>query len=90
MLKFNMLNKHGLKMKKIRAAAKETNKTANGKLRTQITYNTDTGEVIAKSNSQSSWELFDDPSFLTICFATEPLTAQEIADLIFKAVNEQK
>ena len=38
MLKFNMLNKHGLKMKKIRAAAKETNKTANGKLRTQITY----------------------------------------------------
>ena len=85
-----MLNKHGLKMHKLRSAAKVTEKSAKSGLRTQITYNTNTGEVVAQGNSQSSWVLFDDPSFLSICFTSEVLTPQEIADLVFKAVDEQR
>ncbi len=85
-----MLNKHGLKMRKVRSAAKETEKAAKGGLRTQITYNTSSGVIYAQSNSQSSWVLFDDPSFLSVCFTSEAMTPQEIADMVFKAVEEQR
>lgn len=85
-----MLNKHGLKMRKLRTAAKETEKAAKSGLRTQITYNMNSGEVYAQGNSQSSWVLFDDPSFLSVCFTSEPMTPQEIADIVFQAVEEQR
>lgn len=85
-----MLNKHGLKMRKLRTAAKVTQKSAASGLRTQITYNSNNGEVIAQGNSQSSWVLFDDPGFLSVCFTSEALSAQEIADLVSRAVEEEK
>lgn len=78
-----MIDKHGLKMIGLKKASGETcNYGAFGQLYTQISYDIDTGEVIAVTLQKPNWKEYHDKSIITICFTTKHLTMQDIADMI--------
>ena len=83
-----MLDKYGLKMNGISAAAKETKYTEYG-LYVVISYDMDTGDIYADAYPDcNTWAEFKSSSVIGICRTNIPLSQQEIADLIAEAMLE--
>ena len=84
-----MLDKYGLRMIGISAAAKETQYTKYG-LHTVISYDMDTGDIYADTYPDcNTWAEYKSPSVMDICRTDRPLTRQKIADLIAEAMVER-
>ena len=81
-----MLNTYGLKMTGIRKAS---GATCNWDGRTQISYDTETGEIYTNDHIGDSWSQYHSPAVITVCFASEHMTMQEIADRIREAVEDK-
>lgn len=85
------INKHGLKMTGIKAAAAETsglNPHDHGYV--QISYDTATGDILTNyhySIGQNSWTQYNDSNIITVCYTHEKMTMQAIADAIADAVQ---
>lgn len=88
------INKHGLKMIGIKAAAAETNGLNpydHGYV--QISYDTETGDILTNyhySIGQNSWTQYDDSNIITVCYTHSKMTMQEIADAIANAMQTLK
>lgn len=85
------INKHGLKMHGLKAASGETRNYGyySGHY-IQISYDTDTGDVLTDyhcSLGQNSWTRYHDPAIITVATAADHMTMQEIADAIARAVE---
>lgn len=85
------INKHGLKMHGLKAASGETRNYGyySGHY-VQISYDTDTGDVLTDyhySLGQNSWTRYHDPAIITVATAADHMTMQEIADAIARAVE---
>lgn len=85
------INKHGLKMHGLKAASGETRNYGyySGHY-IQISYDTDTGDVLTDyhcSLGQNSWTRYHDPAIITVATAADHMTMQEIADAISRAVE---
>lgn len=85
------VNKHGLKMRGLKAASGETRNYGyySGHY-VQISYDTDTGDVLADyhySLGQNSWTRYHDPAIITIATTADHMTMQQIADAITRAVE---
>ena len=82
-----MINKHGLPMTGIKAAAKETHYTDCG-LHTGIYNNTNTDRIYADTqadfNTRVVWR-YD--AIILICVVNHRLTMQQIADRIADVIN---
>ena len=84
-----MLDKHGLKMNGITAAAKETRYTKYG-LYVVISYDMDTGDIYADTYPGcNTWAEYKSSSVMGICRTDRPLSRQKIADLIAEAMVER-
>lgn len=87
-----MINKHGLKMNGLKKASSET-KNLNGYYSgryIQISYDKSTGEVLTDfhcSIGQNSWTEYHDPNIVRICNASDPMTMQQIADLVANTIR---
>lgn len=87
------VDKHNLKMVGLREAAGET-KGLRGYFSgeyVQISYDRDDGEILTNyhySLGQNSWSDYHCESIITVCFASDPMTMQEIADAIYDAVED--
>lgn len=87
-----MLNTYGYKMLGLKRAAEET-KSLHGYYYgqyIQISYNYSTGEVFTDyhvSLGLNSWTQYFDPAVIMVCFTSEPMTMQEIADNIADKVG---
>lgn len=85
------IDKHGLKMAGIKAAAAETKGLSpydHGYV--QISYDTKTGEILTNyhySIGQNSWTQYNDPDVITVCYAHSQMKMQAIADAIAEAVR---
>lgn len=86
------INTYGYKMNGIRKAACETKGLAGyyGRQCVQISYNRVTGEVLSKCNLQNSWFDYNDSDVIAVCSAYEPMTVQQIADAVEKALATAK
>lgn len=85
------INKHGLKMRGLKAASGETRNYGyySGHY-VQISYDTDTGDVLADyhySLGQNSWTRYHDPAIISVATTSDHMTMQAIADAIAKAVE---
>ncbi len=85
------VNKHGLKMRGLKAASGKTRNYGyySGHY-VQISYDTDTGDVLADyhySLGQNSWTRYHDPAIITIATTADHMTMQQIADAITRAVE---
>lgn len=85
------INKHGLKMRGLKAASGETRNYGyySGHY-VQISYDTDTGDVLTDyhySLGQNSWTRYHDPAIITVEATADHMTMQAIADAIAKAVE---
>lgn len=85
-----MLNKYGLKMTGIKAAARETNYVhCHFGSYVQIGYDRSTGDVIANYHvSGSDWTEWGRPDVVTVANARCKLTMQDIADAIRDTLDE--
>lgn len=80
------VNKHGLKMRGLKAASGDTQNYGyySGQY-IQISYDTETGDVLADyhySLGQNSWAEYHDPAVITVCNTSRHMTMREIADRI--------
>lgn len=85
------INKHGLKMRGLKAASGETRDYGyySGHY-VQISYDTDTGDVLTDyhySLGQNSWTRYHDPAIITVATTADHMTMQAIADAIARAVE---
>ena len=84
-----MLNTHGLKIKGIKAASGETLNWYDTGWHTQISYDTESGEVYTSLHLGDSWTQWDDDTVITVCHTTRHMTMQEIADAIARAMAQR-
>lgn len=89
------INTHGLKMHGLRkACSKSKNLTGYyGGQYVQISYDTADGDVLSDyhvSLGQNSWTKYHDPSVIRVCNVSEPATMQQIADMIYSAVQQRE
>lgn len=83
------INTHGIKMIGLRKAAHTTKGlTPYGDVRTQISYDRDTGDIYTTEHTGDSWSQYCDPAVITVCFTRQHLTQQQIADRIAEALTE--
>ena len=88
------INKHGLKMRGLKAASGETKDYGcySGHY-IQISYDTDTGDILTDyhySLGQNSWTQYHDPAIITVAIASSHMTMQEIADAIALALEGER
>ena len=88
------LNKHNLKMVRIKEASGMTKglKGYYSAHYVQISYDLDSGEIYTDfhcSLGQNSWSQYRD-NVITVCNATSQMTMQQIADLINYKVQKHK
>lgn len=77
---------HNLPMRGIKKACGET-RALNGHGVVQIIYNQRTGEIRTRwFASKNSWLAIDGEDCFSVCYTDQPLTMQEIADRIHRAV----
>lgn len=82
------LDTHGMKMTGIKAAAGATKDlTPYGGSCVQVSYDRETGEVLTAYHVGSGWTLYHESSIVTACYATAPMTMQEVADSIADKVR---
>lgn len=89
------INTHCLKMHGLRKACSESKNLTGyyGGQYVQISYDTAVGKVLSDchvSIGQNSWTQYDDPSVICVCNISEPATMQQIADLIYSAVQQRR
>ena len=76
-----MINTHGLKMHGLKRASSET---VNWKIRgwhTQISYDTETGDIYTNDHCGENWSVYP-PEVITVCHTDRHMTMQQIADAI--------
>lgn len=77
-----------INMESVKKAAKETQylRGTSGH-RVQISYDTETGEVITDYHvSENNWSVYDD-AVITIVFAAGPFTTAQIVDVVSEAIE---
>ena len=89
------INTHGLKMHGLRKACSESKNLTGyyGGQYVQISYDTADGDVLSDyhvSLGQNSWTQYHDPSVIRVCNVSEPATMQQIADMIYSAVQQRE
>lgn len=78
-----MINKHGLPMVGLEAAAAETQLLPGTSATVQVSYDREDGQVLASWHADSnSYNVYQSPSIITIAHYAGATTAQEIADRI--------
>ena len=86
---------HGLKMIGLRSACSDTKGLTgyySGRY-VQISYDLRSGEILTNyhvSLGQNSWTKYHDPSVIRVCNVSEPATMQQIADMIYSAVQQRE
>lgn len=81
------IDRHGLQMHGIRAAAHDTHSAAPYGAYIQISYDPTTGDVLTAYHiSVNSWTRYHDPDIIHVTNAHEPMTMQQIADAVAEAV----
>lgn len=84
------INKHGMKMKGIKKAARETKWLQDG-CYVQLSYDRATGLILTDwhcSIGSNTWTVYHDSNVITVACAYSPKTMQEIADVIFREVSQ--
>ena len=86
------INTYGYKMHGLKAASGETKNYGyySGHY-VQISYDTDTGDVLTDyhySLGQNSWTHYHDPAIITIAVTANHMTMQQIADAIADAIAD--
>ena len=84
-----MLNTHGLRIKGIKAASRETCNWYSTGWHTQISYDTESGEIYTSLHLGDSWTQWNDGAVITVCRTTRHMTMQEIADAIARAMAQR-
>ena len=83
------INTHGIKMNGLRKAAHETKGLSPyGDIRTQISYDRDTGDIYTNDHIGENWSQYHDPAVITVCFTKRHMSQQEIADRIAEALAD--
>ena len=86
------VNKHGLKMTGLKKAAGYTeNYGAYSGHYVQISYDKNTGEILTDyhySIGQNAWTAYHDRNIITICYTSNKMTMQQIADIVSDVVND--
>ena len=78
-----MANTYGITMKGLRDAAKATKcLTGVSCERVQINYDSAEGIVFANRVQHDTWVRYRNETVLVVCQVCEPLTAQQVADLV--------
>ena len=78
-----MANTYGYTMKGLRDAAKATKGlTASGGRRVQLNYDSAEGIVFVNRVQHDTWVRYRNETVLVVCQVREPLTAQQVADLV--------
>ena len=80
-----MLNTHNIKMLGLKRASGETVNYGNTGWHTQISYDTEAGDIYTNDHCGESWSEYP-PEVITVCHTTRHMTMQEIADAIYDAV----
>lgn len=82
------LDKHGMKMVGLKAAAAATENYNTLGFRDDIFYDTETGEVWTRFHaSENSWTEYHDSGVKLVCKTNKHMTMQEIADAIYDRVS---
>ena len=78
-----MTNTYGYTMKGLRDAAKATKcLTASGGRCVQLNYDSAEGIVFVNRVQHDTWVRYRNETVLVVCQVREPLTAQQVADLV--------
>lgn len=84
------VNKHGLKMIGLKKAAGYTeNYGVYSGHYVQISYDKNTGEILTDyhySRGGNEWTAYHDNDVVTICYTSNKMTMQQIADAIYHTV----
>lgn len=88
-----MIDKHGLNIVGLKKLSAELQNTGDNSRYYELFYNERTGEVWANyhcSLGRNSWTRYEDEDVMFVCFTSEHMTMQEIADKIyfFKKLEE--
>ena len=78
------LNYHGLKVKGLKKVCGETQDYKNTCLYVEIFYDTNTGEVWAKTMIDGNWTVYNDGGIIGVCGTKRHMTMQEILDEIYE------
>lgn len=83
---------HGIKIKGLKKASGNTENYGyySGKY-DEVFYDRKTGEVWTVSRyslGQNTWAVYDDPNVIKVCNASNHMTMQEIADMIYQRLCE--
>lgn len=83
---------HGIKIKGLKKASGNTENYGyySGKY-DEVFYDRKTGEVWTVSRyslGQNTWTVYDDPNVIKVCNASNHMTMQEIADMIYQRLCE--
>lgn len=83
---------HGIKIKGLKKASGNTENYGyySGKY-DEVFYDRKTGEVWTVSQyslGQNTWTVYDDPNVIKVCNASNHMTMQEIADMIYQRLCE--
>lgn len=82
------LNKYGIKMNGLKAAAGETKALCPyGTLHIQISFDRATGDIITDWHTAGSWSEYHDTDIINVGTAKTPMTMQEIADAIKRRLD---
>ena len=85
------VNKHGIKMKNLKAVSGATVNNPIGY--SQIIYDRSTGELLETWHVGSyltSWTQYNDPDVIHVCNTRRHMTMQELADAVRDALAEAK
>ena len=78
-----MINTYGYTMKGLRDAAKATKCLTGASCgRVQINYDSAEGIVFVNRVQHDTWVRYRNEAVLVVCQVREPLTAQQVADLV--------
>lgn len=78
-----MTNTYGITMKGLRDAAKATKRlTGASGARVQLNYDNAEGIVFVNRVQHDTWVRYRNETVLVVCQVCEPLTAQQVADLV--------
>lgn len=80
-----MINKQGLKMRGLKKASGETIDWGTSGWYTQISYDTETGDIYTNDHCGESWSAYP-PGVITVCYTDRHMTMQQIADAIAESM----
>lgn len=84
------INKHGRKIRNLKAVSGATIDNPNGY--SQISYDTVTGELMENwhiGNPQTSWTQYHDPDIITVARTSRHMTMQELADAVHQTLQSK-